>query len=100
MNIPHSQPLTGEQYDEVVRRLNDNIPMVIPEIHLESLEESMAHQAIKRLYIEVGHSNTHLMNTIRITKSKSMIGSPVMVATGSIRVYFSGLSVADEIHPV
>jgi hypothetical protein len=73
------------------------IPVTAPEVHLESLEESMAHQALKRLYVEVGHSNSHKLESIRISKHKGCEGSPVMIATGSIRVYFVGRSTIKDI---
>ena len=99
LNIPHNQPLSPEQYDEVVRRINDNIPMVSPEIHLESLEESLAHEAIKRLYLALGSEAPYKMSSIRITKRSTLRG-PAMTATGSIRVHFVGHSTVNDIHPV
>tara|TARA_R110000868_G_scaffold41139_3_gene141001 strand:+ start:885 stop:1157 length:273 start_codon:yes stop_codon:yes gene_type:complete len=78
-------PVTHEQFARIVEKMSDL-----------SYEEELAHVAIKKLYAEVGNSNSHLMNSIRITKHKSSEGS-VMLATGSIRVFFVGRSTVRDL---
>ena len=90
----NSMSLSPKQYAEVVQSISSE-----PLPHLESLEESLAHAAIKRLYQEVGDGNTYRMSAIRISKVSTTEG-PSMIATGSIRVYFVGRSTTNDIHPV
>ena len=83
-------PVRPEQYAQIVRTMSAEAP-------LPSIEEQLAHIAIKKLYREVGNSDSHRINAIRITKGKGPDGSPVMNAFGSMRVFFVGHSTLEDI---